>query len=394
MANVSLKERLRRSARGFGGVVRAVRSFRALRRRLAGSRVSDILLATLRRISPGTARLGPVRGTFSAYQLLKGQEVSGQILLERQEIAPIAPDAMRITSGLNQHRHQPWPIFWTHHAEARLAGSTLVLMDAHKRACLEAMYIEHHPRDPAFRSVWLPPMAELAGNWTSIVSRWTRSRNYYHWFTDALPRLALLGRFPDDTRIIVPDNLQPFQRETLGWMGLGERYRETPERHLRVESYFFSAPTAMTGCTNPYAVRFLRDLFLPRADETFHGPEKIYVVRRAKTRGIVNEGEVEAFLSGRGWTVVDPESLSLARQIKLFAGARAVCGVHGAGLTNIAWCSPGCKVIELIADNYLNGCFESISACLDLQHSYLVFPGDKESRIHVDLNELAQALPE
>ena len=88
-----------------------------------------------------------------------------------------------------------------------------------------------------------------------------------------------------------------------------------------------------------------------------------------------------AFLRNRGWTAIDPERLPLAQQIQLFAGARAICGVHGAGLTNIVWCDRGCTIIELIADNYLNGCFESITSCLDVQHHYLIFSGDKEARI-------------
>ena len=100
-------------------------------------------------------------------------------------------------------------------------------MDEQKRACLEAMYVEHHPRDPAFRSLWLPPPVTLAGNWTSIVSQWTREANYYHWFTDAVPRLAMIERLPPDTRVLTPANLRPFQIQTLRWLGLEERYRET-----------------------------------------------------------------------------------------------------------------------------------------------------------------------
>ena len=46
-----------------------------------------------------------------------------------------------------------------------------------------------------------------------------------------------------------------------------------------------------------------------------------------------------------------------------------------------------------MADNYLNGCFESISSCLDLRHPHLVSSGDKESRIRVDLDQLARVLP-
>jgi capsular polysaccharide biosynthesis protein len=394
MNDSSFKSRVRAQVRKSGGAVRVARVVRALRHRIAYSRVADIGLEVLRHISPPSARLGPPKGTFLAYELLRRHEVSGEILRERQGIAPIPPDAMRVASGLNQHEHQPWPIFWTQHPNARLAGPTLVLMDERKHACMEAMYVEHHPRDPAFRSIWLPAPVSLAGNWTSIISRWTMTANFYHWFTDALPRLALLGRLPADTRILLPMNLQPFQLDTLRWMGLEERYRETAERHLMVETYFFSTPTAMTGCTNPYAVRFLRDGFLAHADESFRGPSKIYVLRRGKARGVINENEVVAFVSARGWTAVDPESLPLSQQIQLFSGARAICGVHGAGLTNILWCSPGCIIIELMADNYQNGCFESISACLDVRHNYLVFPGDDESRIRVELDRLAHVLPE
>ena len=394
MTDSSFRGETRSRLRRLGGAVRAVRATRVVRRLVADSRAVESLFEILRRVSPHAARLGPPKGTFSACELLRRQEVRGEILLERQEFAPIPPDSMRIASGLNQHRHQPWPVFWTRHAHARLAGRTLVLMDGRKRACLEAMYVEHHLGDPAFRSMWLPPPVALSGNWTSIVSRWTWSTNYYHWFTDALPRLALLDRLPGDTRILVPVNLQPFQIQALGWLGLAERYRETPERHLRVENYFFSSPTAMTGCTNPYAVRFLRDRFLPHADERFRGPTKIYLQRRGKTRGAVNEDEVVSFLTKRGWTAVDPETLTLEQQIQLFAGARAVCGVHGAGFTNMLWCSPGCTIIELMADNYLNGCFESISACLDVRHQYLIFPGDDRSLIRVALDRLARVLPE
>ena len=60
--------------------------------------------------------------------------------------------------------------------QCAFCGSTLVLMDEHKRACLEAMYVEHHHHNPPFRSMWLPPPVSVAGNWTSIVSRWTRRR--------------------------------------------------------------------------------------------------------------------------------------------------------------------------------------------------------------------------
>jgi len=394
MSKGTFKRRVVWRARKSVAAVRLVHTFRKWRTRVSSTRAARDSMDVLRRISPRAARFGPPRGAFSAYALLQRREVPGEVVLERQEISPIPPDAMRVASRLTQDGHQPWPIFWTEHADARLAGASLVLMDKEKHACLEAMYAHEYWRDPAFHSMRLPPPVELAGNWTSVVSRWTIWPNYYHWLTDALPRLALLDRLPEGTRIVVPGNLQPFQIETLRHMGVEEFCRVTPEPHLLLENYFFSAPTAMTGCTNPYAIRFLRDCFLPGEGGPFRGPDKIYVLRKGHSRGVLNDDDVMSFLSDRGWTPVDPQTLSFSQQVGLFAGARAVCGVHGSGLTNILWSPPGCTVIELMPDNHLNGCFESISACLDVQHRFLVLPGDRQFRIRVNLAQLRRILPD
>jgi capsular polysaccharide biosynthesis protein len=338
-------------------------------------------------------RLGPPRGTFSAWEKLQRGEVEGQVILKEQHIGSIASDAMRIQSGLGQDGHQPWPIFWTHEKEIRLIGKTLVPTDHAKRACLEAMYCEHHFSDPAFRTLTLPKAKRMEGAWTSLTSRWWHgSASYYHWLMDALPRLAVLETLPPEIKVIVSPGLAPFQRDTLKWLGLERRYEETVETHLLVEDYYFSAPTAMTGCTNPYAVEFLRTRFLPKADPDIERPRKIYITRKGKTRGIVNEAEVIALLVRDGWQVVDGEGLSIAQQIGLFSAAEQVCGVHGAGFTNILWCPPGCRVIEIMADTFKNGCYEAIAACLNMRHSALVFAGDTSDRVTVDLGVLQRHL--
>ena len=141
-----------------------------------------------------------------------------------------------------------------------------------------------------FNRLRLPPPLQLTGNWTSLISRWTHRPNYYHWLTDGLTRLALLGRLlAPDTRILVPARLRPFQMETLRWLGLEDRVVPLPGRHLLVEKYFFSAPAAMTGCANPYGVKFLREKFLPHAELPLKPIEKLHIQRHGKTRGLVNK---------------------------------------------------------------------------------------------------------
>jgi capsular polysaccharide biosynthesis protein len=163
---------------------------------------------------------------------------------------------------------------------------------------------------------------------------------------------------------------------------------------LLVETFYFSAPTAMTGCANPYAIQFLRERILPQAQPPAQPMEKVYIRRRGKTRGILNETELLSFLARRGWQAVELESLSLVQQAGLFANARAVCGLHGAGFTNLLWCRPGCVALELLAQNFLNGCYESLASCVGAEHRFLIQPADLRSQIRVNLDELGRLLPD
>jgi capsular polysaccharide biosynthesis protein len=139
-------------------------------------------------------------------------------------------------------------------------------------------------------------------------------------------------------------------------------------------------------------VQFLRRSFLSRADVTYDSPRRFYLQRVGKFRGIINDREVMEYFRGRGWGIVDTESLTQAQQIRLFSQAEMICAPHGAGLTNLLWCQPGCKVLELCASSFLNGVFEGLAQCVGADYRYVVFPGDLGYRSVVDLKVLAGAL--
>lgn len=354
--------------------------------------VRDACYDVARRLTPAWPRLGPVKGLFSACEALRAGVLPGRVVMEAQESKLAGPSSLRQLSRLEQDQFQPWPIFWTQHRQARLIGPTALLVNERKQACSEALFNRKFHDDPGCYLLHLPKPVELAGNWTSVLSRWALGGNYYHWLMDCLPRLAVLGELPSDTRILVPAPPHSFQKETLRLLGLEGRTHAVTEPHLVVENYYFSAPTAMTGCANPYAVKFLRERFLPLADVNGPTHEKIYIQRRGGNRGMVNEAELVAFLKGRGWSVVALESLTFAQQVNLFRGARAVCGLHGAGFTNLLWCPPGCVAVELVAHNFLNGCYEGLAGHVGVEHRFLVNQADAEFRILVDLIQLAAVL--
>jgi hypothetical protein len=323
---------------------------------------------------------GPPGRTFSLYQYLRTgwPRTNGRILLHDQGSPRVDGSMIIIQSGMQQHALQPWPIFWAEARGACLVTESLALIDENKALCIESAYSERCWRhDPASRFFRWPPPVQLTGNWTSIVSNWTPTVGvpiYGHWIHDALPRLALLPEFPPDTRIIVPPKLAPYQIESLKLLGLWERCRPTAEFHLRVERYFFSSPVSMIDCYNPYAVRFLRDAFLPKADPAYSGPRKFFFQRTGKRRSVANMEEICEFFRGKGWGVVKDVELGFAETIKLFSEADALCSNMGSGLSNVVFCKPGCTVMQLVPDIYLDGWVDWIAQVNQLNYHARIIP--------------------
>jgi len=382
MANVSFSTDVIDFLRRFPALHAALRS--------TFSAFFQFLRDTLRFCGRRSIRFGPPAGVFRLIDDLHANRIEGRIVLEAQEIPPAEKGTVLEKIGWDLQLFYPWPIVWARISAARLAGPSLALMRGDKCLALEAVWNEHSYRDdPSFTCLALPPVTNLPGSWKSILGRYCEA--YFHWLTDALPRLACLREFPPETRILVPPNLTPYQRESLDLLGLSDRARPTPEKHLRLETYYFSGPTAMTGVNNPYAVTFLRQSFLPYAVSASRGA-RVFVWREGKTRGIKNQTELASLFQKRDWIVVDLEKLSFREQIGLFKEANAICAAHGAALTNLIWCNPGTKVLEIFADRFLNPCYETIARLVRLDHRYLILPGDSSLRVTVSIRSIEEHL--
>jgi capsular polysaccharide biosynthesis protein len=342
-------------------------------------------------LCPAVLGFGPPRGWFSITERISAGAVRGRILLEQQPATKPHASTLRKLAGITQETQQRWPIFWSYHHNARLIGPTLLLQDERKRVGVESAYgPDFVEDDPGYQQFRRPSAIRLEGNWTSLVSRF--AEGFYHWFMDALPRLALLPDFPDDTQVIVPTIHSGYQRDTLKWLGLEGRVRITSEQHLSIEHYYFSSPTNITGLFDPYAVEFLRRSFRERRDVNYDSPKRFFVHRIGATRGIVNENEVLQFFRKRGWPIVDTQTLSMAEQIQLFAGAEQICALHGAALANLVWCEPACRVLELISGTYMNGVYEGIGEAIGLKYDFLLCKGDAEFKALVHLADLKRRL--
>jgi hypothetical protein len=356
------------------------------------------------------------QGAVSAAQAVRDRRMEGAVFPPLPPAPEFSADSLVRRSGLDQDGFRDWPVFWARCGKTRLYGRNLVPLDGEGRVFEEAIFgAQFFNYDDSCIFPTIGKETFLEGRWTSIASRW--DNNYWHFLMDALPRLSMLEHFPADTGILVRGPLAGWQRELLEMLGVKARVRETTEKRLLVEDYYFASPTAMTGTWNPAAVAFLRErllepvireqLMVNRHNTAYnsqltthkqspdnHSPitdnrTKLYLKRGASwNRGILNEDEVCSFFEEQGWRVLEPEKLSVKEQIRIFSQAEAVCGLHGSALTNLLWAPPGCRVLELCADNFILGSFEWLARCLNLPHDFLVFSGDSRRMINVEMELL------
>jgi hypothetical protein len=333
---------------------------------------------------------GPPSGLFSEELNVRSGKIEGKIIRHGQHLPAIPRDSEILTAGLDQGRFSDWVSLWARRDNAFLASSSLAHIDNSGRVCREAVYGPQAWSDPVWQRSRPQPIRDLAGDFTSIVSRWNRGENYYHWFLDGLTRLANLPDFPPECRILIPEGIPDFAKRSLQLLGLADQVVETRCEDLRIERYWFSGPTMVSGCPDPLGVQWLREQFLTAPPPKRH--RKLYLERRAPTRKLTNASEVRDLFKKQGWDVVDPSELSLDEQIQIFRESWMVAGVHGAALTNLLWTAPGTRVIELMPSRRRNGCYAGLALVAGLSHQSLVCASNRMGDFEASLEKIHNLL--
>jgi hypothetical protein len=212
-------------------------------------------------------------------------------------------------------------------------------------------------------------------------------RNFHHWMVQSLAALDLsFGRIGAERCVLVLPPLTVWQEETLSMLGLADIPRITVDlshhyyfarayfsEYLNGKSSFFLSPRSLE----------VFDKLAAGVEQTQDGPELLYVARSdSSNRAVTNEKEVEALMATSGFTSVVPGSLSIRDQVRLFRSARVVVGPHGAGLTNIAFCKPGTKVLELVQASYANPCINRIAQTRQLEYHAAFFESAANADVH------------
>ncbi|MCU0565077.1 MAG: glycosyltransferase family 61 protein [Oculatellaceae cyanobacterium Prado106] len=205
--------------------------------------------------------------------------------------------------------------------------------------------------------------------------------NYYHWMCDLLPRLELIRRSGVEwkaiDRFIVNSTRLPFQQQTLAHLGIPLEKVIESEQVPHIKADRLLVPSLFKE-PNAFACDFLRSTFLTQEMRSKTGAERIYVTRAgARYRHLLNEAEVIHHLTQRGFQVLQLESMTVAEQVTAFAHAKWIVAPHGASLTNLAFCQPGTKLVELFSPNYVNICFWMMSHAVNIDYAYVIGEGKR-----------------
>lgn len=228
--------------------------------------------------------------------------------------------------------------------------------------------------------------------------------NYYHWIVDFLTKLMVFDRFilPDDAVIAVAEDAPSYVADSLTALGWGDRILRIGSAPLLCRRVLIPARRCADHYSNPAHIAWLRERF--GVADAPQGHAKYYISRaNAERRRAVNDAEVTAFLEQRGFITIQTESMSFDEQLRHFRDARAIVGVHGAGLTNLLFAPSGAAILELRGDfadlaQWMTFRVAYMFLCNHCQHNHmflpsaLVGPPDDDQDMMIDLGDLDRAL--
>jgi len=244
----------------------------------------------------------------------------------------------------------------------------------------------------AYRRFRLPRCQDFKGS--ALVLACTGSDTYFHWLTDALPRLEIAARArgegwrPDYWVVNTLD--RPFIRESLSILNIPLKKVIPLDRnpHIRFDDLWVpSLPCeSSSGDSPPWIVEYLQrsfntlkpSIFLPRFSNY------IWIDRsKSKSRKVVITTPQKGQLCANGFSLIELTELTFLRQIALFQNTKLALGPHGAGFSNLIF-SKSAGIFELFFKDYINPCYYALSQNMDLDYFYHILPYSELERTEID----------
>ena len=211
----------------------------------------------------------------------------------------------------------------------------------------------------------LPAIHRLEGI-TAVISTPEASTNYGHWMVDLLPRIELLrlaGYGPDQVdRYLVNLGSSSYCLETLALAGIPARKIQPVDdsSHYKCDAVVVSSQRAGHWRNNMpgWVPGFLASLNDQPAPGHPSPSRRLYLSRRdCQYRRVLNDDAVTKKMQAAGFEVIESGTLSVRDQIRLFSEAAVIVSSHSSALTNLTFCQPGCRVLEIFSNTYFDSSF-------------------------------------
>ena len=222
--------------------------------------------------------------------------------------------------------------------------------------------------------------------------------NYAHWFTAHLPKLLLLREEGMLGGLVLPTPRPAWLDASLRLVGID------PDAAAQLPRGGTLRAASLTVVESD---RFRPELLRAAHAALARMPERtptarVFVSRRsARGRRLVDEAGLMPLLARHGFEAVEMERLGLDEQIALMGRTAVLLAPHGAGLTNMLFCPPGAKIIEIGDPDYPNPNFYAMAAALGHPYAWVAARGvgaghplDRDLAVEPEaLERLLEALP-
>lgn len=212
---------------------------------------------------------------------------------------------------------------------------------------------------------------------------------YFHWVNDLISKLALLELHGIEYDYIFIPQYKSYMKETLELWGIDTKKIisayvgmgiQADEIIMTTSVSTTSSKAVLCNYMQPMILHCIRNKMIPNAllkSQKRFSP-KVFISRKdsGNKRVALNEDDVFHLFETKGFVRYCLADMALADQIALFHQATDIVSFHGAGLTNVIFCKPQTRIIEIFQKHF-DASYWGFSKMLNLRYDLIDATGGK-----------------
>jgi len=200
------------------------------------------------------------------------------------------------------------------------------------------------------------------------------SNGFYHWLIEDLPSFIDIVKQESHRKVFIYQNAPKY---ILDFLSIFEMDYQHFPRFSKFANLTLPVRQQTVGQPNISDISTLKNLFFPKLTK-LNNLEKVYISRLKSSRSPKFESELQSQLIAKGWRIAYLEEMDLITQFNIFHNAKAIMGIHGAGLSGLVFADVETPVIEIYPIDRDIRCFESLVSATG--HTISRIPFEKGAR--------------